>query len=380
MRVVLQVVLLAVLCFGINPVWGAGDDWKVKPTSADTSPYGVRLTPMVNGSPATSPSVRNLPRDGDRPRTQGILATTTWLKGAFSTETEVAANHAIAPEDDPSARMMRVGVVGSTGLVRYGMTYRTSDQSFHQASVQEQREAWGEWTSGALAVRSAVGERTDFESDSAVNRPQQKYKRLEVSWNKAPWPRLTLSYLHNAASNTMDVLSLYPQKANHHRVEAAMGYRAGMWDAKLASAYGLETDLQQRAADSRVQTETLTASFHPVNILTITPTVGYRIEQQPWSGARINSPSASISMNYRQSERLSMTAMGSYFSMRSNDRLIDFDMIGGKGIVSWELEAVRDWRPQLSFEGGYNLQVNRLLPSAQTENLSGLFRLVLATM
>ena len=106
MRVVLQVVLLAVLCFGINPVWGAGDDWKVKPTSADTSPYRVRLTPMVNGSPATSPSVRNLPRDGDRPRTQGILATTTWLKGAFSTETEVAANHAIAPEDDPSARMM----------------------------------------------------------------------------------------------------------------------------------------------------------------------------------------------------------------------------------------------------------------------------------
>jgi hypothetical protein len=85
-------------------------------------------------------------------------------------------------------------------------------------------------------------------------------------------------------------------------------------------------------------------------------------------------------MLYKQSQRLSMTAMGNYFSMRSSDRLIDFDMIGGKGIVSWELEPVRDWKPQLSFEGGYNLQVNRLIPSTQTENFSGLLRLVLATM
>jgi hypothetical protein len=55
-------------------------------------------------------------------------------------------------------------------------------------------------------------------------------------------------------------------------------------------------------------------------------------------------------------------------------------MIGGKGVLTWELEPVRDWKPQLSLEGGYNLQINRLMPSAQTENLSGLLRLVLATM
>jgi hypothetical protein len=85
-------------------------------------------------------------------------------------------------------------------------------------------------------------------------------------------------------------------------------------------------------------------------------------------------------MKYIQSRRLTMTAMGNYFSMRSSDRLVDLDMIGGKGVLTWELDAVRDWKPQLSVEGGYNLQVNRLLPSSQTENLSGLLRLVLATM
>jgi hypothetical protein len=66
--------------------------------------------------------------------------------------------------------------------------------------------------------------------------------------------------------------------------------------------------------------------------------------------------------------------------MRSSDRLVDFDMIGGKGVLTWEFEPMREWKPQLTVEGGYNLQVNRLIPSAQTENLSGLFRLVLATM
>ena len=72
--------------------------------------------------------------------------------------------------------------------------------------------------------------------------------------------------------------------------------------------------------------------------------------------------------------------MGNYFGTRSSDKLVDLDMIGGKGVLTWELEPVRDWKPQLSLEGGYNFQVNRLMPSAQTENLSGLLRLVLATM
>jgi len=75
-----------------------------------------------------------------------------------------------------------------------------------------------------------------------------------------------------------------------------------------------------------------------------------------------------------------MTAMGNYFSMRSSDRLVDFDMIGGKGVLTWEFQPVSEWKPQLTVEGGYNLQVNRLMPSSQTENLSGLLRLVLATM
>jgi hypothetical protein len=323
--------------------------------------------------------MQNLGSGPDHPRTHGLLSSTTWLKGAFSIETEVAAKQGSPTVADPSARMVRFGALGSTGIVRYGMTYRTADRAYH-GEGEEQREAWGELRHGAMAIRSLVGQRTDLKADSARNRPEQSYNRIDVSWNRPAWPHVSFSYAQNAASTTMDPLSLYPQKADHHRLEAAVGYSGAMWDAKVASSYGLETDLMRHAAESQVQAQTVAASFRLVESLTISPTFGYRAEQQKWSSARLDTPSASVSLKYKQSPRLSMTAMGNYSAIRSSDKLVELDMIGGKGIVSWELEPMREWKPQLSLEGGYNLQVNRLMPSAQTENLSGLLRLVLATM
>jgi hypothetical protein len=109
-------------------------------------------------------------------------------------------------------------------------------------------------------------------------------------------------------------------------------------------------------------------------------TLRYRVERQDWSGVRTDQPSASLALNYRQSRWLLISAMGNYSSMRSSDHLVDLENIGGKGMLAWELEPVRDWTPLLSLEAGYNLHVNRLLPSAQTEDLSGLLRLVPAKL
>jgi len=378
MHVSLRCVLPGLILFAANPVVKSADIWQVSPKPAHAS-YRTSLVPTVDGAPIASHAGNPTP-DLDSPRTEGVVASATMLNGTLSTETEVAANQSRRGEDDPSGRMMRLSVAGSSRLVRYGMTYRTADDTFAQSPGQQQREAWGEWNNGAMSIRSIVGQRSRLEADAGGNRAEQGYNRIDLAWKTPVWPRLGVSYVHNSASNTMDVVNLFPQRANRDRLEAAVGYGGAVWDATLASGLGTETDLTQHGTESHVQTETLTASFRPATILTITPTVGYRVEQQPWSGTRINSPSAGISMKYQQSQHVSMTAMGNYFSMRSSDRLIDFDMIGGKGVLTWELGPVREWKPQVTLEGGYNLQVNRLMPSAQTENLSGLLRLVLATM
>lgn len=376
MQVCLRCVLPGLILFAAGPVVKSADIWQPasKPVSAF---YRTTLTPTVNGARMAS-DVSNPAPALERPRTEGVVASTRLLNGALATETEVATNQSGPGRDDPSGRTMRLGVVGSSRLIRYGMMYRTANEAFAQAPGQQQREAWGEWNNGAMAVRSIVGQR--FRAVAGGGRLEQEYNRIDLAWTTPIWPRLGLSYVHNSATDATDPVNLFPQKANGDRVEAAIGYGGAAWDATLASAVGTESELTEHGTESRVGIETLTASLRPAPILTITPTVGYRVEQQPWSSARINSPSATLSMKYQQNERISMTAMGSYLTTRSSDRLIDVDIIGGKGILTWELEPMREWKPQVQLEGGYNLQVNRLMPSAQTENLSGLFRLVLATM
>lgn len=42
--------------------------------------------------PVVSSRLRDLSPETDQPRTQGLLAATTWLKGTFTTEAEVASN------------------------------------------------------------------------------------------------------------------------------------------------------------------------------------------------------------------------------------------------------------------------------------------------
>jgi hypothetical protein len=379
MHVLLTFALVALFFLENDWVRASENQWNAGPKPAESSSYRASLVPIIDGTTVT-PSVRNVGSDTDRRRTHGVLASMTWLKGAFAAETEVAANHAVSPGDDPSAGMMRFAVLGSTRRVRYGMSYRTADRAFTQDAAQDQREAWGEWNSGAMAIRSAVGQRSPLDGEAAGNRVQQGYNRIDMTWAKPAWPHFALKYAQYAASNTMDPLSLFPQRLDHHRVEAAVGYGGTFWEAKLASSYGLETDLMNHAAESRVKTQTIMATLRPLKTLTITPVLGYRAERPEWSSARIDSPSASLTLTYKQSQRLSITATGNYFGLRSTDKIIDLDNIGGKGSVSWELEPLQNWKPQLSLEGGYNLQVNRLMPSTQTENLSGLLRLVLATL
>lgn len=406
MHNILKSALMAVVFLVASPVWGsgegpdrisqrwaswfAGQEWQVRPKPAETSVYQASLTPTVDASPIAPASVRDLTLDTDRPRTQGILASTTWLKGAFSTETEFAANQGgtvgfpnglpADAGDDPSTRMMRLGVTGSTEFVRYGLKYRKAGQAFYQESDQDLREAWGEWKNGAIAVRSAVGQQmNNVGGDPTRARVEESYNQVGVSWSKPAWPHLALTYSQSAQSSTLDPIGVAPQRADNHTVEAALGYTGAVWDARLASSYGLATDLLRQGAESHVRTQTVTASFRPVDTLSIAHTLGYRAEQQEWSGARIDSPSASLAMNYQQSRRLGISVMGNYSGMRSSDRLIDLDTVGGKGILTWGLEPVRDWTPLLSLEAGYNLQVNRLMPS-QTEDISGILRLVLAAL
>jgi hypothetical protein len=46
--------------------------------------------------------------------------------------------------------------------------------------------------------------------------------------------------------------------------------------------------------------------------------------------------------------------------------------------MTWDLEQWPHWTTLISLEAGYNRQMNFVPPAAQTEDLSGIVRLVLA--
>jgi hypothetical protein len=181
MYVYAKVVALAMVILIARPASGSEDEWRMPPEPVQTSVFQADLIPTINGSPVPPTSVRNLAVSAERSGVNGLLASTTWLKGAFSTETEVAANQTILPGPDRSTHVTRFAVMASAGLVRYGMRFRNAGQGFNQQANQDVREAWSEWSIGTMALRSAIGQQwTYLQGDAAQDRAKQSYNRIDV--------------------------------------------------------------------------------------------------------------------------------------------------------------------------------------------------------
>jgi hypothetical protein len=85
-------------------------------------------------------------------------------------------------------------------------------------------------------------------------------------------------------------------------------------------------------------------------------------------------------MNYKQSQRLFLSAMGHYSGIRSSDRLIDRETIGGRGMVTVDIQQLRGWTTVMSLEGGINQQTNRVMSAIETQDISGILRLALTPL
>jgi hypothetical protein len=353
--------------------------------------FQTSLTPTFFAPPVASPRLRDLAPETDQPRTQGLLFATTWLNGTYVTESEVAQSQGGAgwlqsriPGDtrgDESHRMVRLGLTSTAESVRYGALYRSAEQAFLNGPDQAMREVWGEWKSGWTTLRSAIGEQwNNVAGDSTRSRLEQTYGRVGLGWKRPTWPELSLTYAHNSLNSALEPISIAPQRSHNHSLETALAYNGMSWNARLASSYILGSDLLRGGAETTMRMQMLTAAFRPLNTFAISPTLGYREEVQNWSGVRINSPSASVALQYRQSQQLLISAMGNYAGTRSSDRLIDTELMGGKGILAWDLQRSQAWTTLISLEAGYNRMTNHVTPAADTEDISGLIRLSLAAI
>jgi hypothetical protein len=277
--------------------------------------------------------------------------------------------------------MVRLGLTGTAGSVRYGILSRSAGQAFLTGPDQARREVWGEWKTGWTTLRSAIGEQwNNVAGDSTRSRLEQTYGRVDLAWKRPTWPDITLTYAHNSLNSALEPLGIAPQRSHNHTLESALAYNGMGWNARLASSYILGSDLLRGGAENTVRMQMLTAAFSPLNTLTISPTLGYREEVQDWSGVRTHSPSASVALQYRQSQQVLISAMGNYAGTRSSDGLIDTEHVGGKGRLAWDFQRSQAWTTLISLEAGYNRMTNHVTPAAGREDISGLLRLVLAAL
>jgi len=149
----------------------------------------------------------------------------------------------------------------------------------------------GEDQSGWTSFRSAFGQQwNNVIEDSIRPRLEQTYGKFGGAWKRPVWHEITLTYAHNSLNSTLEPLSIAPQQNYSHSLESALAYNGMGWNTRLASTYILESDLLRGGADYTVRMQTFTATFRPLDPLTISPTLGYRDEVRDWSGVRIHSP------------------------------------------------------------------------------------------
>ncbi|NGZ02200.1 MAG: hypothetical protein CV090_04010 [Nitrospira sp. WS238] len=329
--------------------------------------------------------LRDLTPDSQRPRIEQLLATTTLLSGQLSAETEVAqsptgmawgSSLTENARTDVSARMFRIGVTGSEGSLRYGMTFRQAGQGFLMAPDRANREVWSEWKAGWVTFRNAVGQTwNNVEGEPTRSRFEQTYGRAGLVLAKPSWPEVSVTYVRNSLSSMFDPIGVAPQRSANHGIEGAMSFHRTSWDLRIASSYTLASDLLSGDADSAIKAQTLSAALRPINRLIITPAFTYRQESRPRSGVRIENPGASLVVSYEQSPDLRFSTVGNYGSSRSSDGLINIETLRWKGIMDWAPYTSLEWTTKIAFEAGYNRLSNRVSRSNDLEDISGLVRL-----
>jgi hypothetical protein len=340
-------------------------------------------------APSTSSRLKDLVPESDRPQTKGVVAASSWLKGQFNTEGEVANNATndagmpsrIDQREDGSKRMVRFAFTGANGTFRYGASYRSAGKAFFNSPDQTVREVWGEWGLGIAKLRSSVGQVwNNVDLDPTRSRIEQSFNRLGLAVSKPAWPELSLMYARSTLTSTMDPSGVAPLKSRSHGFEAALAYSGLTWTAKLASSYVLTSDDMQHGAESTAFAQSFTGAFRPWNTLTLSPAVSYRAETQSWSGAHIRTPTASLSVLYKHSQRLLVSAMGGYTSSSSTDGLIEMESVLGKGMFAYHLDPIYGRPAMLSLEAAYTNTSNHAATSPETEDLSGLVRLLIASL
>ncbi|MFO0773299.1 MAG: hypothetical protein U0172_01365 [Nitrospiraceae bacterium] len=339
----------------------------------------TELKPTTFQLPTPFLRLKDVRPDSLVPTTTGLASSTTLFNGALRADSEVARNdestQLVTRIDNNTQSMMRLGLTGTQGALRYGLSYRHADRAFLNAPDQRVREVWGEWGTGPLRLRSSsTNLMTNVDADPSRARMSSATNRLTMTMARPEWPELSLSYIR--LSNEINPLlsGLTAQNLNSNGVEGTLAITRPTWNARVSSTCAQGT-LAATDHDTMSYTHVFSGAFRPIEPLSITSVISYRTDVQQWTGVRTDTPVASLAVHYRHSSRWMLTAMGGYTGVKTSDGMTDNETLNSKGVVTWS--PFGSPVHQVSFETGYSRTVmgGTSGTGIVTQDVSGLVRL-----
>lgn len=323
--------------------------------------------------------LKDLRPDAAAPTTSGLKGETSFLNGALRAESELARNDesgdTTTPWDRSGKSMMRLAVKGDYGALRYGASFRHADKQFLNTPDQRVREIWGEWGTGLLRLRSVMTNlTTNVDADPTRARLAMATNRMSMLIARPNWPELSVSYIRTLTDTQGFQSGLTSERQSADAVEGALAITRESWNARISSTYSRGENPDAPSQSTLSYIHMLTSVFRPLEPLSITSVVSYRMDTQQWTGVRTDRPVASLALHYRHSSRWTLTAMGGYTGVRTTDGMTDNETINSKGVLTWSPGG--SLVHQVSFETGYSRTVMGGVAGGGmvTEDLSGLVK------
>jgi hypothetical protein len=119
-------------------------------------------------------------------------------------------------------------------------------------------------------------------------------------------------------------------------------------------------------------------TYRPTPQLTIVPSVSLRDDLQRWSGTRINSRTAALSVTYTPGPHFALTSATVYGATVSSDRLVDLTVLTTMSTLTWSALSIARLRASISLEASHRFSPDPLNPALSVEDTAGFIRLQLA--
>ncbi|HEU4343547.1 MAG TPA: hypothetical protein VFU31_18510 [Candidatus Binatia bacterium] len=235
-------------------------------------------------------------------------------------------------------KMMRLALKDHWASFNYGLSYRS-------------------WSKGFINL---TGEKTDQDRDET---------RFWGDRNLGPFN------VHGSLGESRDKTTIDNQLRLTRTATTGLMFRRPQWGVGLVSAFSLIEDGSSRQ-ETTVLSHALTSHYQPIGELTLGPSLTLKDEQDQMTGVRTETPRAAFNMIYTPSRTgvrfTSSTAYGRSFSINGPT---DVSTVNATAGIEWKLGKVRAADQVLSFNLGYNRQVDFTLPSNSREDFSAKLQL-----